>query len=529
MRNLILIFIAGAFSALAMAPTNFWPALFIGISSLYISIHRSATPKNAALIGFIFSLGYFGFSLIWVGNALLIEDNPYVWAWPLAVSGLPALLSLFTATGCYVYKKLYKNTNNFLSYFAFSTCLFISEYARGHLLTGFPWNLYGYTWIDILPIAQIASLSNIYLLTLLTIFWTGAPGFLLTSRQSILTKTLITALLLGSVGASFIYGLNRIHNNPTRFNNQVQIIIVQPNIAQSEKWKPENRGKNFVNQIDLSQYSPPKNSQDAPPSTKQTYYIIWPETAISQDIIDTAWTKKYISNMLLTYPGEAYLITGALRYEQNQDQESNTYFNSIITFNNKAEVINTYDKSHLVPFGEYMPFENIFNIAPIVGFTGFKQGAGQKIIKIPEGLKFIPLICYEIIFPNTRLKALPSSPDVIINLTNDGWYGDSPGPYQHLVQTQFRAIETGLPILRSANTGISAIITPLGEVLSFEKISQKSAIKQKLPHRITSDIQENYSEKGIILFLILFLILNNTQRIIINNSGLKKKLNKSQI
>lgn len=498
MKTFILIFVIGAFSALAMAPINFWPALFVGLGSLYICLCKTKTPRKAALTGFMFSLGYFGFSLAWVGNALLIEDNPYLWAWPLAVSGLPALLSLFTAIGCYIYKILYKDANNILSYIGFTTLLFLSEYARGHLLTGFPWNLYGYTWIDILPIAQLASLSSIYLLTLVTIFWASAPAFLLTSRHNKKTKTLITITLIGSVALSYMYGTNRIHDNPVQYHDGYEITIIQPNIAQSEKWKPENRAKNFVKQIELSKYKPESKAPEV-----KDHYIIWPETAISQDLIDAPWARKYIRNMLNTYSGQAYLITGALRYEPAQD----TYFNSVITFNNNADIIHTYDKSHLVPFGEYMPFENILDIAPIVGFTGFQQGSGQKTLKMPEGLKFSPLICYEIIFPHKAIDNSAPHPDMIINLTNDGWYGNSPGPYQHLVQSKFRAIETGIPVLRSANTGISAIITPLGQNIAMEKILEESTIIENLPHAIIRTHENIYIEMKIMLFLITFFIL----------------------
>ena len=445
-------------------------------------------------------MGYFGFSLSWVGNALLIEDNPYFWAWPLAICGLPALLSLFTAISCYVYKLLYRDTNNFISYVAFVTFLFISEYSRGHLLTGFPWNLYGYTWIDLLPIAQIASLSSIYLLTIITIFWASAPAFLLTSNHTIMTKSFIALCLLSSFVASYAYGFNRIQNNPVQYNDEYEIIIIQPNIPQSEKWKPENRATNFITQIELSKYTSSETSVK-----RKAHYIIWPETAISQDIIDTPWTREYIRNMLQAYPAPAYLITGVLLYDRKEE----AYYNSVITFNNKAEIINRYDKSHLVPFGEYMPFENIFDIAPIVGFTGFKQGAGQKTLEMPEGLKFSPLICYEIIFPKRAIAPSLPRPDMIINLTNDGWYGDSAGPYQHLVQSRFRAIETGIPVLRSANTGISAIIAPSGESLVDETILQKVSITRNLPHAIDYTFKNLYTERIIIFLLIVFLILPN--------------------
>ncbi len=467
MKQLIATFALGALSSLAMAPINLWVALFIGLGGLYILLCKAPTPFKSALTGFAFSLGYFGFSLSWIGNALLIEDNPYWWAWPLAVSGLPIILSLFTAIGCYIYKVICKNRNNFTSYIIFTISFTAIEYARGHLFTGFPWNLYGYSWIDILPIAQIAALWDIYLLTALTILWASAPAFLITSKHSNKIKAMLSITIISSFALSYAWGEQRIQDNPTKYLPDYEVATIQPNIKQSEKWKPKNKYDNFIKQIELSKYSADKNSSD-----KKAYYIIWPETAISQDLLDTKWAVKTISNMLKAYPNKAYLITGALRHD------GQSYFNSIIAINNMGKVINTYDKSHLVPFGEYMPLANIFDIAPIVGFTGFKKGAGRITMKMPEGAKFSPLICYEVIFPN---NVAIGNPDFIINVTNDAWYEGSAGPHQHLVQARFRAIETGIPIFRSANTGISAVIDPIGNIVKHAKESEEKSTISAIP------------------------------------------------
>ncbi len=467
MKNFAIIFILGALSSLAMAPSNIFIALFIGLGGLYIFLCKAPTPLKSALVGFFFSLGYFGFSLSWIGNALLIEDNPYWWAWPLAVSGLPIILSLFTALGCYIYKLICGDKNNLISYAIFIISITAAEYARGHLFTGFPWNLYGYTWVDILPIAQIASLWDIYLLTALTILWASSPAFLITSKYNKYAKTLIAIIITLSFAAAYGFGMQRIKDYSGSYINDYEAVIVQPNIKQSEKWKPENKTSNFMKQIELSKFNSSKNSSD-----KKAYYIIWSETAISQDLLNSKWVIKTISNMLKDYPANAYLITGALRHD------GKSYFNSIITINNLGEIINIYDKSHLVPFGEYMPLSTIFDIAPIVGFTGFKKGKGRTAIEMPEGISFSPLICYEIIFPN---NVVINNPDFIINVTNDAWYEGSAGPHQHLAQARFRAIESGIPILRSANTGISAAIDPTGRVRGYAKESRGKSIISEIP------------------------------------------------
>ena len=437
-----------------MAPTNILLFLIIGLSGLYVLLHRSVTPFSAALVGFFFSLGYFGFSLSWIGNALLVEGNPYWWAWPLAVSGLPIILSAFTALACYIHKRICKDKNNYLTFILFVILIFSAELMRGTMFTGFPWNLYGYTWIDILPIAQISGLYNIYLLSFVTIFWCASPAYLLTAQNHKILKLLISLFVVSTLIASYLWGLTIMQRKQDDTLEPYGFKLVQPNFAQSEKWKMENRTPNFLKLVELSKYNESDDLVD-----KKAYYIIWPETAISQDLLNSEWVYQSITSMLSQYPAPAYLITGALRYEKEK------YYNSVIIFNNEARIIDTYDKSHLVPFGEYMPLSNIINIAPIVGFSGFESGNGKKAMVLPEGIKFTPLICYEIIFPELYLINNRNKSDFIINVTNDAWYGQSAGPYQHLAQTQFRAIENQIPIFRAANTGISAAISSTGKII----------------------------------------------------------------
>ncbi len=457
MKKFIFLFALGAFASLSMAPTNFWPALFLGLSVLYICVSRTPKTLGAALHGFAFSLGYFGFSLSWIGNALLVEDNPYWWAWPLAISGLPLILSLFTFVFCTIHKKICKQRNDIFTLISFTIALFLTDYARGHLFTGFPWNLYAYTWITAPPIAQIAGIWNIYLLNGLTIFWALCPAFILCNKNKTPERIFFICLTITSFIAAYTYGTNQINYAKEPDGEQFEITIAQPNIKQSEKWKPENRANNFISLLELSKYNQKTNAK------VKAHYIIWPETAISQDLINSPWVIEYISKMLSEYPNPAYLITGALR------RKNNNYFNSIIVLNNQGETINTYDKSHLVPFGEYMPLSNIFDIAPIVGFTGFQKGTPNITLDMPEGIKITPLICYEIIFPDKITAS-----DLIINTTNDAWYGDSAGPYQHMVQTQFRAIEANTPIARAANTGISGFITRNGNLIKKSTINSKN-------------------------------------------------------
>ncbi len=480
MKEYLIIFIIGAFSSLSMAPASFWPSILVGLSCLYIYVNRSESTKKAAITGFVFSLGYFGFSLSWVGNALLVENNPYWWAWPIAISGLPFILSLFTSFACALHKYICKSDNNFISYLCFCFLLSLLEYARGHLFTGFPWNLYGYTWVSILPIAQLASLWNIYLLNTITILWAVFPAFIITFKaNNNKLKIALSSIIILSVTLSYLYGQNRIVNynkSESKSESNISLIVVQPNIKQSEKWKAENISKNFMKLVKTSKYNRSNKNKE-----NKIYLIIWPETAIPQGIIDAPWAKAQIQNLLNSYPNPnmAYLVTGALRYNHKLE----TYHNSIVIFNNNAQIIQTYNKSHLVPFGEYMPLSNIIDIAPIVGFTGFQAGKEANLLKISNDINIGTMICYEVIFPKYAYFKDIERPKLIINVTNDAWYGISAGPYQHLIQAQFRAIESGLTVVRSANTGISAVIDARGKINNYIPLGSSNTIitELKLP------------------------------------------------
>ncbi|MGH1404380.1 MAG: apolipoprotein N-acyltransferase [Alphaproteobacteria bacterium] len=496
MKQFFFIFLIGAFASLSMAPTNFWPALLFGLAVLYVFTRDADTIKQSFALGYGFSLGYFGFSLSWIGNALLIDGNPYWWAWPLAISGLPILLSCFTACACALYKRVCRNTTNLENYIIFCTCLSVSEYLRGNIFTGFPWNLYGYTWADISPIAQFASLTSIYGLTFITILWSASiVQWIETTR-----KKTIALLILSSVIIVYGYGLYKIETYSPSSETNYTFRIIQPNIKQSEKWKPEKRAQNFLKLLSLSKYKENEQTKDS-----KAHYIIWPETAIAPDITNAPWAMDLIKEILHEYPTPVYLITGALR------SENGGYYNAILTFNKNAEIIHVYNKRHLVPFGEYMPFEEIIDIAPIVGFTGFKSGTTSSLFTTPENITISQLVCYEILFPRYSRE---HQSNVIINVTNDAWYGKTAGPYQHLTQAKFRAIETQIPILRSANTGISAIISPLGHILKYRDLDEKGYILQKIPISIAKLNQSNYIEELLILILItLSIIVNKNNRI----------------
>ena len=457
----LLAFALGSGAAFSMAPTYLWPLLVVGLSGLYVLLTKAQSKRAAFFTGYLFGFGYFLFSLSWIGNALLVADNPYAWAWPFAVCGLPLLLAAFTglATLC---------THRFSTLTAVSGCLafmawmMLFEWLRGHVLTGFPWNLYGYTWAPYPALTQSLAHINVYGLSFLTILWCSVPGFLWVQRK----EWLVPLVAVMSLGACFLYGTLRLQE-ATTYHDTIYVTVVQPNIAQEDKWDRFKIRDNFMRHLALST-PPPGNSPE------DTHLIVWPETAVSSWLLQSPGIMGELAQHLQATPS-TYLLTGYLAH----DDVANTYANALIAVDGTGQVFNQYNKHHLVPFGEYIPFQKYIPLPTVTSFSGFEKGDGIKGYGLGDRLTYIPMVCYEILFPD-KVKT-PASADVIINVTNDAWYGDSAGPRQHLDLARYRAIETGLPVIRAANTGISAIIDPFGRILESYPLSTVGNLQQKLP------------------------------------------------
>ena len=457
-------FIAGCAGSFAMAPTNYWWALFIAFPALYFCIKFAKSKKAAFAMGWLFSFGYFLLGLSWIGNALLVEGNPYAWAWPLAVCALPAALAFFNGFAALFIK--FFPLDKITGFTAFCIGIFAAEWLRGHLFTGFPWNLYGYSWVNFDEIIQISSIGTVYLLTFCTILWASSP-VLFTIKGRVLKYSYILVILT-SFFANYIYGQTRIDTFRPFQGAKIQIKIVQPNIAQADKWDPSKIAEHFNSLLSLTENNEGHNI-DFPT------YIIWPETAIRDWYLNDPRAVQALSRALNSYPGGAKLLTGALMH----NPEDQSYANALIQINQYGEVENIYNKSHLVPFGEYIPFQELIPLEPVAQFKGMTRGAGLEIISTDNGVRYSPLICYEIIFPG---KTIPQNQtaDLIINVTNDAWYGDSAGPRQHYIMAKFRAIETGTHVIRAANTGISGIFNPIGQSIIQSSLFEKSALMSTL-------------------------------------------------
>lgn len=488
---------AGWIAAFAMPPVSFWPCMFVGLSALYMLYSRTQTGGQAFAAGFFFALGYFVTGLWWIGNALLVEGNEFAWVWPISVIGLPTLLGLFTGTylGC---ARLMSAPNTARGFLIFGFFLTFSEWSRGHAFTGFPWNLYGYVWADHLPMAQFAHVVGAYGLTLVSVLWAALAGFLYLSPARAKTRIVAAALTVLSIMAVYTGGQMRLSGHEPVLNHDVGLVVVQPNIAQDMKWDPVALQNNFEKIISLS-----RNATFADPQPKQTF-IVWPETAISPTVYTQQENMDRIQSLLKSYTKtDAFLVTGILlRRGAGEDMQ---FSNSVMLLDKSMTARDSYDKSHLVPFGEFIPFQKWIPLKPVAAFKGFESGKGATTIQDEKIPSFSPLICYEVIFPD-QVTGKPH-PQWIVNVTNDGWYGDSAGPYQHFAQTRLRAIEEGVPVVRSANTGISGVIDPYGRVLERADIFHEAAIVTYLPKPAESQrLHLSYLIQMLMPFIALGLL-----------------------
>ncbi|MEM9469569.1 MAG: apolipoprotein N-acyltransferase [Pseudomonadota bacterium] len=473
----LIIFFCGALSTLALQPFGAWPLFLIAFSIFYLFFLFVQSKKQAFIYGWLFGFGYFVFGLNWIGNALLVNGNEFWWAWPFAVVALPIALSIFTGIGTLLAFIIHQKSKLCLFYLL---CIFLSlsEFARGFLFTGFPWNLYGHIWIDVPLIAQSASLFGAYGLTFTTLLLSGIPIALILGWKQNKTLWLGQLSLLIVLIAYGAYQLNK----PQDYNQQTQVQVVQPNIKQADKWNPVKLAENFEKHVSLS--APQEDASRLPTM------VIWPETAISPPLLNSIAAQQRIKQMLGQHPKGSTLVSGALIATTNLEGDIE-YTNSVIRFDQDGFYQTLYSKSHLVPFGEYIPFQNLIPLKTVTNFSGFARGQGPETIQDDVFGSFSPFVCYETIFAH-KVANHEEVPEWLLNVTNDAWYGNSPGPYQHLAQSRFRAIEQGLPFVRSANTGISSIISPTGEIKASLALSEQGLIVSKLSENFKRTVYSRF-------------------------------------
>lgn len=507
--RLLVIASSGAITALAFPPFDIVPAVF-AMAGLAWAVRTSGSAKAAALAGWLWAFGFHVAGLYWISNALLVGGDRYLWMVPVAIAGLPACLALFTATaaafGHWLSQMLAGTQIKQLGlgqWLLLAGLLSITEWARGHVLTGFPWNLPAYAWDSVPAMLQTASVVGAYGLSLLTVIMATAPALLfdrtIPRRDIAIAIAIVTTVVLGAG----IWGGERLAESDTAMRTDTIIRVVQGNVPQVDKWNPALRPGHIRRYLELSKpdTQPSRRAAELPLNAMPTI-VVWPETAVAF-LIDT--DSDALDALSQAAPDGGALIFGAPRLSKDAAGNEQVH-NSVLALSRSGKLDWVFDKHHLVPFGEYVPFREVLPIDKIVpGTRDFTPGLGAATRESNGVPPVSPLVCYEVIFPGRVVASDGPRPEWLLNLTNDAWYGRSSGPYQHFAISRLRAIEEGLPLVRAANTGISAVIDSHGRVLARLELGRTGTIDSPLPKSLEATIYAIYGDN--LYWTICFLTL----------------------
>jgi apolipoprotein N-acyltransferase len=464
------------------------------VSGADFLLQGTTNLKQAFIVGWCFAFGQLTLGLYWIAASMFVDIDQFWWVVPLAVAGLPAFLSFYYGFAAILAKRF--GLNNLAGIINFALLWFLGDYARGHLCTGFPWNLTGYAFSSALPVLQVTSVIGIYGLTLITLVIVCLPAVMADGKKSSRAVVLFGIAVLLLVAD---WGGLRLMNASSAVVPGVRLRLVQPNIKQADKWKRERRDGNFLDILNLT----------SSPGEKPVTDVIWPETASTFYLAEDDAHRRRAAERL---PLHGELLTGVIRREAGPGGTLR-YYNSLIAISDDEKVTAAYDKSHLVPYGEYIPFRNWIPLHSIAGIgLDFSHGNGPRTVTVPGLPPFSPLICYEAIFPG-KVADLHNRPQFLVNVTNDGWYGRTSGPYQHFAIATVRAIEEGMPLARAANTGISAIVDSYGRVTAQLDLGKQGFVDGDLPISLPPTIFEIYGEFTLwIIFALLAAIVLLLQR-----------------
>lgn len=489
--RLALAFLAGAVGALAMPPFGFVPALVLALVPAVWLIDGAAFGESgrflsrrtllaAALTGWAWGCGYFLAGLWWLGAAFLVEADRFAWALPLGVLGLPALLAVFPALGFALARALWSSGPWRL--FALAFGLAGSEWLRGHVLTGFPWNPIGMALGQNLWSMQGAAIVGVEGLTVLAVLIAAAPATIATG-ESRLGRWLPGALAAALLAGLFAYGAWRLPSGPVATVEGVRLRLMQPNLPQDAKFNPANRDAIMRRYLSLSDRATSPRSTGVADVT----HLIWPESAFPFLLQDD---PKALAQIAALLPPGVTLVTGAARADEPLPGERPRFYNAIQVVGDDGTILASYDKTHLVPFGEYFPgfLDGGLRALGLRQFVhvpgGFEAGTQQAPLAVPGLPPVAASICYEAIFSGAVIPAGARRPGLILNVTNDAWFGDTPGPRQHFAQSRLRAVEEGVPLVRAANNGISAVIDPYGRIVDSLPLGVEGVLDAGLPRAL---------------------------------------------
>ena len=506
--------VAGAASVLALAPFFVWPILWFTLPALVWltdgAIARGTRTADsrwyrrpvaaAAETGWWFGFGYFLAGLFWIGEAFLVDADSFAFLMPFAVLLMPAGLALFHAAAMALATPFWRTGVYRVLMLALS--LSAMEWLRGHILSGFPWNVLGYALTYPASLMQSVAVFGIYGLTLIAVLVFALPPVLWSEAQGRGSRRAALAVAVLPLLVASVAGHIRLALAPSAVVPGVKIRIVQPSVLQRDKWRPENQERIFFDHIELSR----RDATGTIDNLTGITHVVWPEAAMPFLPLDTPEALAAIGALL---PEGTVLIAGALRAEQAPPKSPRLriFFNSLLVFGRGGVLLTLYDKIHLVPFGEFLPLRRVLEAIGLRQLTHaigtFDFGVSPRpLLGIPGLPPTLPLICYEAIFPGALVQGA-ERPGVMVNVTNDGWFGNTTGPRQHLHQARVRAAEEGVPIIRAANNGVSAAFDGYGRPLGRIDLDVRGVIDVPLP---TALQPPPYARFGDSIFFTIWLL-----------------------
>lgn len=490
---------AGALSALAMPPFGVWPVLALTLPVLVLLIDGAAIAggrgyRGAFAAGWWFGFGYLVAGLWWIGEAFLVQAEAFAWLMPFAVLGLPAFLAVHVGLGCMLARALWSAGP--LRIVALAAGLAAADWLRGIAFTGFPWNSFGYALANDLELAQSASLFGLWGLSFAAVAALASPAALCDVRSSKRVRFLPPLLGLALLAGLWGFGAWRLAATEVGTVPGAKLRIMQPDLPQDEKFRYDARTR--VMDLYL------KTSVEQGGLSGVTH-LFWPESAFPFFLEREPDALLRIADLL---PPGTILVTGAARAAPPDPGGTHAkVYNSLRAIGSDGAILATADKVHLVPFGEYLPFQPLLEAIGIEQLTrvrgGFAAAAERHAFAIPGLPEASPLICYEAIFPGAVMPADGVRPGFLLNASNDAWFGLTPGPHQHFAQARLRAIEEGLPLVRATNNGISAIVDPLGRIIGMLPLGARGVLDGNLPAALPATF---YAKAGNIVPFVMIML-----------------------
>ncbi len=491
--------IAGALAAIAMAPYHLVPLLVLAFTVLAWQIDGLGEKRRlgfAALLGWSFGTGFFAVGTYWVGYAFLVDAKTFGALMPAAVTSMAVGLGLFPLVAVALARLFWAKGPARVAILAISWSLI--EWVRGHILTGFPWNLFSATWGDTLSILQVTSLIGSYGLSFFTALAAASPAALVQFRdgRAQLAPWRGAAWPAGCAalfGLIFSFGVGRLSVPEAPNVPGIRLRLVQPSVPQRDKLSGRDAPEIFAKHLLLMMR----------PGADTITHFIWSEAAVPDTLADDPAALKAIGDVL---GPKQWLIAGSVRYVPPSGGKPEKFFNSLFVIDTNGRIVATYDKHHLVPFGEYLPLKWFFSAIGmkqlVENESGFAHGDALHTISVPGTPPFGPLICYEAIFPGEVVDP-KHRPTWLLNITDDTWFGHGAGPRQHFESARVRAVEEGLPLVRDANNGISAVIDAKGRIRKFLRLDAVGVLDSALPVAGAPTIYSRIGDYGWLSCVVL--------------------------